>query len=151
MKKTKNIFILTAILLLSGSILLGGCANNLTPVEPQSPPPAVTPPAGQPPAKDVVVTYNYKDAEPVQLSANNITLKVGQRIVLSPAPGLTKTTRFTSSGENFWGDIMKSEVDPQESGQAIFSAIKPGKGKLKVIPNSTDTDHATDLWVTVVE
>lgn len=151
MKTIKNIFILTAILLLSGSLLLGGCDNNLTPVEPQTPPRSVTPPAGQPQTKDVVVTYNYKDAETVQLSDNNITLKVGHRIVLSPAPGLTKTTRFTSSGENFWGDIMKQEVDPQESGQAIFSAYKPGKGRLQIIPNSTDTAHATDLWVTVVE
>ncbi|WP_371379837.1 hypothetical protein [Sporomusa aerivorans] len=141
------------VLLLSLSVLLAGCANNLTPVEPQPQPPhTVTPPDGQTvptPTNDVVVTYNYGAADKVQLSANNFKMKVGQRLILQPAPGVTKTTRFTSSGDNFWGDIMKQDTNQESTGKAVFTAVKAGKGKLQIIPNSTETARAVDLWVTV--
>lgn len=164
MKKSyrKLLRCLTIVLCLSLSTFVIGCSNNLTPVEPQSPAPApsqpqsptlppqpATPPANQAPAKDVVVTYNYGDTGKVTLSANNLVLKVGQKLILSPAPGLFKSTRFTSSGENFWGDIMQQEPNTQQNGQAIFTAIKAGKGKLQIIPNNTEVERAVDLWVTV--
>lgn len=151
MKNTKTWIYATAITLLSGILLLGGCATNVNPTTPQQPqPPYTLPPTGQPaqPA-DVKITYNYDDTSKVKLSNNNITLKVGQRLIIEPAPGLTKMTRFTSSGENFFGDIMKQEGDAQARGKAVFTAIKQGKGRLQIIPNTNDLDQATDLWVTV--
>jgi hypothetical protein len=142
----KKIIHATIGLLLFGLLLLSGC-DTLKPIQPQ---PSPTPPTKQlTDMQDVVVTYSYGDTNKVQLSANNIVLKVGQKLVLQPAPGLTKPTRFTSSGENFFGDIMKQETDPKETGKAVFTAIKPGKGKLQIIPNDTEIDRATDLWVTV--
>jgi hypothetical protein len=142
-------------LLLVASLLLGGC-TNLTPVDPQpSPAPAPSPSPTPPPAsqlpesKDVIVTYNYGDTDKVQLSANNIVLKIGQRLILQPASGLTKNTHFTSSGEYFFSDVMKPAPTVQDSGQAVFTAIKQGKGKLQIIPNTNETARAVDLWVTV--
>lgn len=150
MKKTCSRLLtsVTAILVLSLSLFIGGC-DNLTPVEPQPPPKTTTPTPSQPQGNDYVVTFNYGDTGNVQLSANNLVLKVGQRLILTPAPGITKTTRFTSSGENFFGDIMKQETTPPGSVQTIFTAIKAGKGRLQIIPNGTEVDRATDLWVTV--
>jgi hypothetical protein len=130
-------------ILLSVILLVSGC-ETLRPIEPQ-PTPA---PPKQSTQNDFVITYNYGDTDKVQLSANDIVLKVGQRLVLQPAPGLTKSTRFSSSGEYFFGDIMKQEAS-QNTGKVVFTAIKPGKGKLQIIPNDTETDRATDLWVTV--
>ncbi|XEQ94700.1 hypothetical protein SCACP_35990 [Sporomusa carbonis] len=132
-------------LLLSVMLLIVGCAN-LTPVEPQ---PSPTSPSKQTTEKDVKVTYNYNATDKVQLSANNIVLKVGQRLILEPAQGLTKNTRFSSSGEYFFGDIMQQETNQQETGRVIFIAKKPGKGKLQIIPNTNETARAVDLWVTV--
>ncbi|WP_425058949.1 hypothetical protein [Sporomusa carbonis] len=126
-------------------LLIVGCAN-LTPVEPQ---PSPTSPSKQTTEKDVKVTYNYNATDKVQLSANNIVLKVGQRLILEPAQGLTKNTRFSSSGEYFFGDIMQQETNQQETGRVIFIAKKPGKGKLQIIPNTNETARAVDLWVTV--
>jgi hypothetical protein len=148
MKLLNRRFIFIAIaVLVSGSLLLTGC-TNLNPTNPPAPH-SYTPPAGQPTQpQDITVTYNYDDTSPVQLSANNLTMSVGQKLILQPAPGLTKDTRFTSSGDNFWGDIMKQEGDTS-SGKAVFTAIKAGKGRLQIIPNATDTDRAVDLWVTV--
>ncbi len=133
-------------LVLAG-LLAGGCTNNMTPVDPNGSTPPVTPP----PASSVQaqkVTYNYGDSGPIQLSANNLTLTVGQKLILVPAPGLTKNTRFTSSGENFFGDIMQQEGNTG-TGQVVFVAKKAGKGKLQIIPNTNETSRATDLWVTV--
>jgi PBP1b-binding outer membrane lipoprotein LpoB len=135
-----------AILLLAGSVLLGGC-SNINPVEPR--PPYTLPPAPPTEAKDVKVTYNYNATDKVQLSANNIVLKVGQKLILEPARGLTTNTRFTSSGEYFFADVMKQEGNAQANGKAIFIAEKPGKGKLQIIPNTNDTSRAIDFWVTV--
>lgn len=145
---------LLTVMIISGSLFLGGC-SNLNPTEPQTPstpapPSTVIPPVTQPPqGNDVKVTYNYNATDKVQLSANNVVLKVGQRLILEPAPGLTKNTRFTSSGDNFFGDVMKQETDQGQSGKAIFTAIKPGKGKLQIIPNTTEVNRAVDFWVTV--
>lgn len=133
-----------ALLLLLGSLLLGGC-NNLFPFN-QMPDPSNPSPKQ---INEVRVIYNYNGTDKVQLSANNIILKTGQRLILQPAPGLTKTTRFVSSGENFFGDVMKQEGDAQASGKAVFTAIKPGKGKLQIIPNTDEVERAVDLWVTV--
>ncbi|MCM0757842.1 hypothetical protein M7775_04545 [Sporomusa sphaeroides DSM 2875] len=165
MKKnyTKLLRYTTVVVWLSLAAFASGCTNNLTPVEPQAPTPApsqpqipapapvppVTLPIEQPQGKDVVVTYNYGDTGKVSLSSNNLVLKVGQKLILSPAPGVTKTTRFTSSGDNFWGDVMRQEGTVKQNGQAIFTAIKAGKGKLQIIPNSTEVERAVDLWVTV--
>ena len=152
-------------LLLLATLLLGGC-TNVNPVEPQSPPTTPSTPSTptnpatpttptiptKPPGndlQDVKVIYNYGDKDKVQLSANNIMLKVGQRLILEPAPGLTRNTRFTSSGEHFFGDVLKQETGGADSGKVIFTAIKQGKGKLTIIPNTTETERANDLWVTV--
>jgi hypothetical protein len=149
-------------LLLFATLLLGGC-TNVNPVEPQPAPPTPSTPTNpatpttptiptKPPGnnlQDVKVIYNYSDQDKVHLSANNIMLKVGQRLILQPAPGLTRNTRFTSSGEHFFGDVLKQETGGPDSGKVIFTAIKPGKGKLTIIPNTTETDRASDLWVTV--
>jgi len=141
-----NRFICFAIVLFLLSILLGGC-SSLNPINPQTP--ATPDPGKTTEAKDVIITYNYSDTDKVQLSANNITLKVGQRLILQPAQGLTKNTRFTSSGgPNFFGDYLQQE-EQQPSGKIVFIAKSPGKGKLQIIPNTSDSDRATDLWVTV--
>lgn len=149
--KFKQLTCATAILLAFSIFLLYGC-TNLNPVVPQSPS-SNNPPAQQTPltqqTNDFIVTYNYSDTGKVELSANDIVLNVGQKLILQPAPGLTKNTRFVSSGEYFFGDIMQQETAPTDTTKAAFTAIKAGKGKLQIIPNSTETDRATDLWVTV--
>ncbi len=159
MRHQKRIIVFIGLLLFA-TLLLGGC-TNINPVEPQPAPTTPTTPTNPAtpttptiPTKpinmqDVKVTYNYGDKDKVQLSANNIMLKVGQRLILEPASGLTGNTRFTSSGEHFFGDVLKQETSEPNSGKVIFTAIKPGKGKLTIIPRSTETDRASDLWVTV--
>ncbi|HMM20415.1 MAG TPA: hypothetical protein PKA10_06725 [Selenomonadales bacterium] len=132
-----------ALLLLAGW-LLAGCTNTT----PTDRPPYSLPPGSSTSPKDIVVTYNYHDTDKVQLSDNNISLSVGQKLILRPAPGLTKNTRFTSSGQYFFGEVMKQD-NPQETGKATFTAIKPGKGRLQIIPSTDQVDRATDLWVTV--
>lgn len=127
-------------------LLLGGC-TNITPVDPS---PNPTLPAK--PLTDITtvsITYSYGPTDKVLLSSNNIIIKVGQKLTLEPAPGLTTNTRFTSSGENFFGDVMKQETGGQDDTKASFIAIAPGKGKLTIIPNTNDNARATDLWVTV--
>jgi len=145
---SKQLLCATAILLLVGSLFVGGCANT-NPIVPQSPPAAPSPAAQPSQTNDITVMYNYSDTSKVQLSANNISLTVGQKLILQPAPGLTIVTRFTSSGDSFFGDVMKQEVDPKDTSKVVFTAIKPGKGRLQVIPNTSDTDRAVDLLVTV--
>ncbi|MBC8015413.1 MAG: hypothetical protein H7X79_06680 [Sporomusaceae bacterium] len=145
----KQIVSIVALLLLSSSLFLSGCTNNITPTDPQSPRPTTPPTQQLNPMTDFTVTYNYTDTGAVQLSANNLVLKVGQTLSLEPAPGLYKETRFTSSGENFFGDVMKQEVNEKDTVRTIFTAIKPGKGRLQVIPNAVETARAVDLWVTV--
>lgn len=142
----KKIIGLVLGLFLAAGLLLGGC-TNIRPIDPQSPP---TIPAGQESGtKEIRVTYNYSATDKVQLSNNNIVLKVGQKLILEPAPGLTKNTRFMSSGEYFFSDVMDSDNIQPESGKLIFVAKKPGKGKLQIIPNYSETNRAVDLWVTV--
>jgi hypothetical protein len=136
------------ILLLILSLILVGC-NNLRPINPQTQQPT-TPPKQATDMNDITITYNYGDTGPVQLSATDPTLKVGQRLVLQPAPGMSKNTRFVSSGENFFGDIME-QVGDQSGGKLIFVAKKPGRGRLQIIPNTNETNRATDLWATVTE
>ncbi|HWR10140.1 hypothetical protein [Sporomusa sp.] len=133
-------------LLLTG-LLFSGCSNNMSPVDPQGTTPP-SPPKQTTGTQEHKVTYNYGDTGPIQLSANNLVLSVGQKLILAPAPGLTKNTRFTSSGENFFGDIMQQEGDTG-TGQVVFVAKKAGKGKLQIIPNTNETSRATELWVTV--
>jgi len=134
-------------ILLSIMLLTSGC-TSLTPVDPQ---PSPTPPAKLSTTNtDVIVTYNYNATDPVQVSSNNLSLKVGQRLILEPAPGLSKNTRFSSSGgEYFWGDVMKQENSQSSTGKAIFVAIHTGKGKLQIIPNSTEINRSIDLLVTI--
>ena len=144
MKNSRSRFaVLAAVLLLTGALLLGGCVNQVSTDSP------ATLPGGSPaPTGGAKVVYNYGDTGPVKLSDNNIVLKVGEKLVLQPAAGLTKNTRFSSSGEYFFADVMKQENQPSD-GKLVFSAVKPGKGRLQIIPNSTETDRAVDLWVTV--
>lgn len=142
----RSFWCIAAICLVLYTLLLGGCTNNMTPVNP-------TP--GESPTKqynenEFKVTYNYGDTGKVQLSNNNIVLKVGQKLILEPSPGLTKVTRFSSSGETYIGDILKQE-EQKDNGRVVFSAVKPGKGKVQVIPNTTEVDRSSDLWITVVQ
>jgi len=137
------------LLLLVTTLLIGGCTNNMTPVEPQNPTVPPSPAKQTTDVQEYNVTYNYGDTGPVQLSANNLVLKIGQKLILQPAPGLTKNTHFTSGNDNFWGDVMQQEGDQSSTGQLVFVAKQAGKGKLQIIPNSTETDRATDLLVTV--
>lgn len=133
--------------LLSTILFLGGCTNNMTPVDPQPYPTTPAKPATE--GTDTKVTYNYDDTSKVQLSDNNLAIRVGQRLILEPAPGLSKNTRFVSSGEYFIGNVMKQETDDKTSNRVVFTAIKPGKGILQVIPDTDKTDRAVDLVVTV--
>lgn len=147
MKIHTKMYLILAIMM--ASLLLVTACSNLNPAQPQTP---VNPPAGQLEEIDGVrITYNYDDTSKVQLSNNNVVLKVGQKLVLQPAPGLTKNTRFTSSGENFWGDVMTQDPSQPGSDRVTFTATKPGKGRLQIIPNTNDVNRATDLWVTVQE
>ena len=143
-------------ILLSTILVVSGCTNNLTPVDPQpTPSPSSPSPSPTIPSKpttegsDVKVTYNYNDTDKVQLSNNNLVLKVGQKLILEPAPGLTKNTRFLSSGTYFFGNVMKQETGDKSGNRVVFTAIKAGKGVLQIIPNTNQTDRATDLSVTV--
>jgi hypothetical protein len=131
-------------LLLFGMLFVNGCE----PFRQIEPSPTPIPPGQHGNQNNFVITYNYGNTGKVQLSANNIILKTGQKLILQPAPGLTGSIRFLSSGEYFFGDIMQQETG-QETEKVIFTAIKPGKGKLQIIPNGTETNRATDLWVTV--
>ena len=135
------------VLLLMSSLCFYGCAN-INPIDPQSPSTIPTPKSEQ--VGDSIVTYDYADTGDVQLSANNLTLKVGQRLILEPALGLSKNTRFTSSGEYYFSDIMEQDIDQPNEKRVVFIGKKPGKGKLQIIPNSTEIDRAVDLWVTVI-
>ena len=132
--------------LLTTIVFLGGC-SNMNPLNPQTNPTTPAKPVTE--VTDVIVTYNYNDTDKVQLSDNNLVLNVGQKLVLQPAPGLTKNTRFVSSGENFIGNVMKQETMDNNGTKAIFTAIKPGKGILQVIPNTNDTPRAVDLLITI--
>jgi|GEM_PF-890055 hypothetical protein len=142
-----------AILLLSGTLLLGGCVNltqtgGPSPEQPSGPSPE-QPSGPATGSRDVKVVYNYGDTGKVELSGNNLVLKVGDRLILQPAAGLTKNTRFVSSGKHFIGAIMKQEADKPNSGQVVFTAVKAGKGQLQIIPDTDKTERATDLWITV--
>lgn len=130
-------------LILAFSLFLGGC-SDVRPIDSQ---PQTPPVLGQT-DQSVKVTYNYGDSGEVKLSANNITLKVGQQLILEPAAGLSKKTRFMSSGENFFNDVME-QVKTQDQTKLTFVAKASGKGKLQIIPNYTETERATDFWVTV--
>ena len=143
--RTSKALSLLAVMLLSGTLLLGGCVN-ITPTGSSGSPAPSVPSAGTGVTK---VVYNYDDTSKVRLSANNLVLNVGDKLVLQPAAGLTKNTRFRSEGNYFIGGIMKQETDQPNSGQVVFTAVKPGKGQLKVIPDTDKTDRAVDLWVTV--
>jgi hypothetical protein len=142
----KRIATLAAVSLLAAALLLGGCVNITQTGGPSAPAGPSAPPAG---TDTVKVVYNYGDADKVHLSDNNIVLKVGDKLVLQPAAGLTKNTRFKSTGKFFIGDIMKQESDQPNSGRVVFTAVKAGKGQLQVIPDTDKVDRATDLWVTV--
>jgi len=136
------------IVLLSTILLLSGC-TNVTPVDPQTSP--STPAKSLTDGADLKVTYSYNGSgtDKVQLSANNLVLKVGQKLILEPAPGLTTNTRFVSSGEYFFGTVMKQETGDGGGNRVVFTAIKSGKGVLQIIPNTDQTDRAADLSVTV--
>jgi hypothetical protein len=142
--RTLQLCLFIAVFLL-GTVIFTGCANNMTPIDPNSG--NNTNPSKQF-TDDVKVTYNYSDTDKVQLSNSNVTLKIGQRLILEPAQGLTQNTRFKSSGDTFIGNILKQE-EQKDGTRVIFTAIKTGKGKIQVIPNTTDDSRAADLWVTV--
>jgi hypothetical protein len=144
--RTNKAATLLAVLLLSGALLLGGCVSTTPTGSPASPSVPSGPSTG---AKEAKVVYNYGETGKVQLSENDIVLKVGDRLILQPAAGLTKNTRFKSAGKHFIGDILKQETGQPNSGQVIFTAVKAGKGQLQVIPDTDKTDRAVDLWVTV--
>lgn len=133
-----------AVLMLSGALLLGGCVNLTQTGSPSAPSAPSGPSTG---AGEVKVVYNYNDTDKVQLSANDLVLKVGEKLILQPAAGLTKNTRFKSAGKHFIGDIMKQETG--QDGRVVFTAVKAGKGQLQVIPDTDKEDRATDLRVTV--
>jgi hypothetical protein len=135
-----------AVLLLSGTLLLGGCVNLTQTGSPSSPSVPSGPSTG---AKEVKVVYNYNDTDKVQLSSNDLVLKVGEKLVLQPAAGLTKNTRFKSAGKYFIGDIMQQETEPADSGRVVFTAVKAGQGQLQIIPDTDKVDRAVDLRVTV--
>ncbi len=137
---------LLAAVLLSAALLLGGCVSTTPTGSPASPSVPSGPATG---AGETKVVYNYGDTGKVRLSANNLVLKVGDKLILQPAAGLTKNTRFKSAGKYFIGDIMKQEADKPNSGQVVFTAVKAGKGQLQVIPDTDKVDRAVDLWVTV--
>lgn len=144
-RNQRTTLLFLVLLVLAISLTLGGC-SDVRPID--SKPPTSPPAAGQ--SADLVkITYNYGDKGAVQLSDNNITLKVGQKLILQPVSGLTQKTRFLSSGEFFFNDVMEQEKTQPEEGKLIFVAKKSGKGKLQIIPNYTETDRAVDFWVTV--
>ncbi|KYZ75635.1 hypothetical protein AXX12_10495 [Anaerosporomusa subterranea] len=142
MRNQRTTFIAMMGLILAFTLFLGGC-SDVRPIDSQTP----TAPSTTPNAEAVKVTYNYSDSGNVTLSANNITLQKGQTLILEPAAGLTKKTRFLSSGENFFNDVM--EQVKTDNSKLVFVAKAPGKGKLQIIPNYTETDRAIDFWVTV--
>ena len=127
-------------------ILLSGCNLTQTDQKPYSLMPSTDSTVT---ADTVAVTYSYTDTSGIQLSANPVTLKTGQKLVLEPAPGFSGRTRFVSSGEGYIGGFMRQEADPNPSTRVVFTAIKPGTGKLQIIPNMTETNRAADLTITV--
>lgn len=142
MRNQRTTFIAMLGLILAFTLFLGGC-SDVRPIDSQTP----TVPSNTPNPEAVKVTYNYSDSGNVTLSANNITLQKGQTLILEPAFGLTKKTRFLSSGENFFNDVM--EQVKTDNSKLVFVAKAAGKGKLQIIPNYTETDRAIDFWVTV--
>lgn len=144
MKNIRSLLLLLLIILLC--FVFGGC--NLTSTE-QSPYSTLPPAGSVDPTDTIKVTYNYGDTGPVQLSSSNITMKVGQKLVLEPAAGVKGRTRFSSSGEGYIGEMLRQESDESPTTKVTFTAVKPGKGKLTIIPNSTETERAADLMITV--
>lgn len=130
-------------LILAVSLFLSGC-SDVRPIDSKEP----TSPGAVQSVSAVKVIYNYSNTGEVQLSANNVTLRVGQQLILQPAAGLTKKTRFMSSGEAFFNNVMEL-VKTQDDTKLTFVAKAPGKGKLQIIPNYTETNRAVDFWVTV--
>ena len=128
MKHTITWRTLAAAAALGIMLLLNGC--NLTPTD-QKPYSLMPSTDSTVTADAVTVTYSYTDTSSVQLSANPVTLKIGQKLVLEPAPGFSGRTRFVSSGEGYIGSVM------------------PGTGKLQIIPNMTETERAVNLTITV--
>lgn len=146
MKHTITWRTLAAAAALGIMLLLNGC--NLTPTD-QKPYSLMPSTDSTVTADAVTVTYSYTDTSSVQLSANPVTLKTGQKLVLEPAPGFSGRTRFVSSGEGYIGSVMRQEADPNPSTHVVFTAIKPGTGKLQIIPNMTETERAVNLTITV--
>ena len=146
MKHTMAWRTLAAAAALGIMLLLSGCNLTQTDQKPYSLMPSTD---STVPSDAVTVTYSYTDTSSVQLSANPVTLKPGQKLVLEPAPGFSGRTRFVSSGEGYIGTIMRQEADPNPSTRVVFTAIKPGSGKLQIIPNMTATERASDLTITV--
>ncbi|SEP22807.1 hypothetical protein [Propionispora vibrioides] len=150
--KYKSIWLYpVAIVLLTVLLFAGGCTdiNPIDQTSPSSPSPTPKPPSQVVTPAEVKVIYKYGDTGPVQLTNANVTLKPGQKLILEPAAGLTKNTRFRSSGDTYIGDIVKQEQEGKDAGRVVFTALKAGKGKLQIIPNSTEENRAADLWITV--
>ena len=142
--RTVRLYAMLAILL-SLSLALTAC-GNLTPTE-QTPSP--TAPQATDNASTVTVTYTYGPTGNVQLSANPVMLRVGQKLVIEAGGGTTGRTRFTSSGATYVGTFLQQETDPNVTTRVVFDAVKPGTGELQVIPNMTETDRAATLTITV--
>lgn len=133
-------------ILLTLSLALMAC-GNLTPTEQQTPSPAA--PQATDNASTITVTYTYGPTGNVQLSANPVMLRVGQKLIIEAGGGTTGRTRFTSSGSTYVGTFLQQETDPNVTTRVVFDAVKPGTGELQVIPNMTETDRAATLTITV--
>ena len=113
-------------------------------------------------AEKVAEVYYYLDKDnAIAFSKNNFVVQVGQKLVIrreSSAPVELRDSRFMSSAgnENFY-DVFKIEESINYTGTekgalhdgAVFTAVKPGVGKLQVVPNYSDWDRARFLIVTV--
>ncbi|MGI6487088.1 MAG: hypothetical protein GX964_01970 [Syntrophomonadaceae bacterium] len=95
---------------------------------------------------DVVIHYAMSKEGPLTVSTTEVTLKVGQRLVLMRDDKMEQQERIMQFGEDEdFIDIL------DYIGNNVYTAQKPGKLNMTIVPNGGyDWDHAQEIEITVV-
>lgn len=158
--------ILLIIALFSLAVLAGCQTGNQSKPQPQQPPnqqaqepskqlqeqPPVPVTPKPPQGKEIKVTFAYGDKDKVKLSQSNLTLKVGETLIIEANPPIPpeKKTRFMSTADqNDFNAVMEYDSSESQEQRRVYTAKQPGKGVLKIVPNYGDWDRAAELTVSV--
>jgi hypothetical protein len=94
---------------------------------------------------DVIVHYAMSEKGPMTVSAQELTLKVGQRLVLVRDDKLSFQERVMQSGDDPGFIDILEYMDKN-----IYTAQKPGTLTMTIVPNGGyDWDNAQDIKITV--